>query len=347
MTIDVVHVLPHARSLGGSERMVLDLLASPQLSDVCQRVAFVSPGPLLSFPESLVLGPGAPARKLGALGCALTISASRPRIVHGWLLRGNLVASLAQMLSPSTRLVTSERNVGHNLTTFKRHLERMVAVRESVATANSGAVAKAAIRRLPRRAAVLRVISPGIEPPRRPPRTVACTAVMVGRLHPVKDHMTALRAWARVRRAHPSGLLVVIGDGPLRQELQGFANSLGLAQAVAWIGEANPLPYLFGAQLFLSTSQAEGFSRALLEALCAGVPCVSTDVGGIAELSRGALRVAPRGDAQAIAQAICDVLVDGDAKARAQQMAPIVCERFSRERCHSSYRALYRELGVA
>jgi glycosyltransferase involved in cell wall biosynthesis len=346
MNVDVVHVLPHARSLGGSERTVLDLLESSQLQDVRQRVAFVRWTPVSCFPEPLELRPGRLVRRLGPLGVALTIARARPRVIHGWLLQGNLVGALARVLWPSSRLVTSERNVGHNLTPAKRVLERIVGVLESVGTANSGAVAQALIRRQPRRARRLRVILPGVAPLVPPAETVPCTAVMVGRLHLVKDHPTALRAWARVRQVDQSALLVIVGEGPRRAGLEAFADGLGLEGAVTWVGDTDPRPFLFGAQLFLSTSLAEGFSRALLEALCAGVPCVSTDVGGVSDLPPNAVRVVGRGDGSALASAICGALGDGQARAAARELAPAIRECFSRERCHAAYRQLYRELGV-
>lgn len=346
-TVEVVHVLPHARSIGGSERMVLDLLLSPLLAGVRQRVAFVQPGPVLAFPHELVLDRGRLAKVVGPLGVARAIARLRPHVIHGWLLQGNAVGAAARLLSPASSLVTSERNVGHNLTPFKRRLERLIAGCETVATANSEAVRGAAIRRLPRRGPRLRVIPPGVQSPRRPARVVACTAVMVGRLHPVKDHLTALGAWAAVRRKHPNALLAIVGDGPARAQLESHADLLGLGEGVLWAGEVDPLPFLYGAQLFLSASRAEGFSRALLEALCAGLPCVCTEVGGIAELPVGAVRAVAVGDERSMALAVEGVLSDGEASSRALQMAASIGERFSWERCHSAYLELYRELGVS
>lgn len=344
---DVVHVLPHGRSLGGSERMVLDLIESPRLQGVRQRVAFARPGEVASFPESAVLDCGVAARALGPVAVALAIARMRPLVVHGWLLQGNLVGSLARNFSPSSYLVTSERNVGHNMTPLKRALERIVARSEHVVTVNSSAVRDAALQRLPRRAQRLRIIPPGIRAPRRPGETVSCTAVMVGRLHRVKDHATALRAWASVRANRPHATLAVVGDGPERPRLEALAASLGLGTSVVWSGERDPAPFLYGAELFLCSSSAEGFSRALLEALCAGVPCVSTRVGGIEELPFGMLRTVPPGDYVALSRAIEETLVDGNASRRARELALFVRDRFSWERCHDAYRELYKEFGVA
>lgn len=344
--IDVVHVLPHAHSLGGTERTVLDLLDSPELNDVSQRVVFVRSGPFKAFPESLVLT----SRERGLLGLpsvALAVAQARPKVIHGWLLQGNLVGAAARVLRPSTSLVSSERNLGHTLTPAKRQLERIVASLESVATSNSSAVRDAAIQRLPRRARKMRVILPGIEPPLRPAHPISTGGVMVGRLHPIKDHSTALRAWALVREKNSRAVLTIVGDGPERRGLETLSHSLGLEDGVRFVGQTDPRPHLFGAQVYLSTSRAEGFSRSLLEALLAGVPSVATDVGGVAEIPPGALYLVPPGDDHAVAAALNDALSDGGARTHAARMADLIAGLFSPRSCHSAYRALYRELGVS
>jgi glycosyltransferase involved in cell wall biosynthesis len=170
---------------------------------------------------------------------------------------------------------------------------------------------------------------------------------MVSRLHPVKDHPTALRAWRLVHEANPGAVLTIVGDGPERSELEGLCRSLGLEDVVRFVGQTDPLPHLFGAQVYLSTSRAEGFSRSLLEALLAGIPAVVSAVGGTAEIPPGVLHIVQPGDDRAVAAALEDVLHDVDAHARAGQMASVVADQFSPDRCHGIYRRLYRELGVS
>src|SRR5262249_37081658 len=103
----VLHLLPHARALGGTERTLLDLLLSPALTHVEQRVAFVQPGRVLGFPRASVLG-----GRGGAVAALPAILNWRPQILHGWLLQGNVAGALLVHALPSARLVTSERNVG-------------------------------------------------------------------------------------------------------------------------------------------------------------------------------------------------------------------------------------------
>jgi glycosyltransferase involved in cell wall biosynthesis len=343
--VDVVHVLPHAHTLGGSERAVLDLLESPELEDVRQRVAFVQAGPAVSFPAELVLG--VKSHLWHPLAAARAIARIRPCVIHGWLLQGNLVGALAQLMSPSSGLLSSERNVGDALTPAKRALERIVAARETLATANSEAVRLAALQRLPRRAGAMRLIPPGVAPPRPPGEVATTTVVMVGRLDPVKDHASALRAWSELVREDPSLRLTIVGDGAERDALEALGRSLGVRETISFAGDVDPRPHLFGARAYLQSSRAEGFSRSLLEALMVGLPAVVTDVGGVRELCAGVLDIVDPEDSVALACALRRVLADAQALQRARRDAQLVAAQFEPTRCARSYRELYRELGVA
>jgi glycosyltransferase involved in cell wall biosynthesis len=335
----VLHLLPHARQLGGSERTVLDMLASPELAHLEQRVGFVQGGPVVGFADDQVLGAGRPP--VAVLRAARRW---RPDVVHGWLLQGNLLGTAIKAFDRSLVLVTSERNVGHALTPPKLVLKRLVASAEDAATANSAAVRAAAIARVPRRAAAMRLIAPGVAAPARPERVVEASAVMVGRLHPVKDHATALRAWRRVLARHPEATLSIVGGGPQRAVLESLAAQLGLAEAVSFQGEADPAPHVYGASVFLLSSRAEGFSRALVEALAAGVPAVCTAVGGVEELPDAAVRRAPVGDDAALADGLNELLGDPGALASARTAALAAAQRYSPARAHRAFADLYAEL---
>ena len=324
-----MHVLPHAYPLGGTERSVLDLLESPVLVELNQRVAFLRQGPLGPFRPDAVL----PLHR---------VVVSRPRVLHGWLLRGNAFAATVGALVRETVVMTSERNLGHNLTPAKRVLERFVATREIVCVANSRAVAEAASSRVPGRRGRMRVIRPGIAaPPRTGPRQdVACTAV--GRLEPVKDHATLVRAWALVCQRHPKAKLVVVGEGPERPRLERLAAKLDLAEAIAFPGAGDPFPYLRGATVYASSSRAEGFSRALIEAMALGKPIVATAVGGAVELPAAAAVVVPPGDEAAMADAICSFLREDGNGERAGTAALAEYERaYTADQCHRAYGELY------
>ncbi|MBF0454167.1 MAG: TIGR03088 family PEP-CTERM/XrtA system glycosyltransferase [Magnetococcales bacterium] len=112
----------------------------------------------------------------------------------------------------------------------------------------------------------------------------------VGRLWPVKDQANLIRAFAHLltlvgRDKGEKLRLVLIGDGPQRQELEALACSLNMAQQLwisGWREDVEQL--LRGLDLFVLPSLAEGTPLTILEAMAAGLPVVATRVGGVADL---------------------------------------------------------------
>jgi glycosyltransferase involved in cell wall biosynthesis len=132
-----------------------------------------------------------------------------------------------------------------------------------------------------------------------------------GRMVPVKDHKTLLRAFARLVATRPARL-VLFGDGPLRAELEAESEALGIASQVLFAGYVNDLAAVYSAaDLFVLTSTSEGFGNVLVEAMEAGVPVVSTDAPHgpreiLADGRYGAL--VPVGDSGALAAAMSEAL---------------------------------------
>jgi glycosyltransferase involved in cell wall biosynthesis len=129
----------------------------------------------------------------------------------------------------------------------------------------------------------------------------------VGSLKPAKEHGLLLRAFARL---DPSigARLMILGEGPLRAELQGLAAALGIADRIVMPGFAvDPWPHYRSADLFVLSSSREGYPTVLLEALAAGLPVVTTDCGSgpreiVGQGKFGTL--VPPDDADALAAAI-------------------------------------------
>lgn len=97
----------------------------------------------------------------------------------------------------------------------------------------------------------------------------------MGRLVENKNFALLLAALAVARCEQH---LVVLGEGPLRQQLEAQAAKLGLAERVHFLGFAeNPFPVIAAAQVFVSSSDAEGFPNALAEAMALGVPVIATN----------------------------------------------------------------------
>ncbi|BDU71780.1 glycosyltransferase [Mesoterricola silvestris] len=163
---------------------------------------------------------------------------------------------------------------------------------------------------------------------------------IVGRLDPVKDHPTFLRAAARVIRQCPDAHFVCAGGGPgpYLEALQAQAGSLGLGERVHWPGTCSDMGNVYNAlSALLLTSTDEGFPNVLGEAMACGVPCVTTRVGDAALLVGGTGYVCEVGDDGAIAAAVLALLGE-EPPAKADRSS----DARARIRDHFSVQALAR-----
>ena len=109
--------------------------------------------------------------------------------------------------------------------------------------------------------------------------------VTAGRLEPVKDQTTMIGAFAIFRQSHPDYRLVIYGEGPSRESLQKRIDDMGLQNVVILAGRTNDLwNKIARAEAFLLTSEYEGMSNALIEAMCLGLPAISTKVSGSTDM---------------------------------------------------------------
>ena len=124
----------------------------------------------------------------------------------------------------------------------------------------------------------------------------------VGRLEPQKDFATLVDAFQRVLVERPCRLLI-LGEGPLRGELEERVRALGLEDCTSLPGWAeNPYAHMARAALFVLSSRFEGFGNVLVEALACGCPAVSTDCpAGPAEILEDPELLAPVGHPEALA----------------------------------------------
>ena len=130
--------------------------------------------------------------------------------------------------------------------------------------------------------------------------------VSVGRLSPEKDHLALVRAFALVPTA--GARLVLIGEGPLRPQIEALIAALGLKARVKLTGQVtDPFEWLMRASLSVTASWFEGLGNALIEALACGTPVISTDCPhGPREILAGGKfgTLVPVGDIAAMAAAI-------------------------------------------
>ena len=109
--------------------------------------------------------------------------------------------------------------------------------------------------------------------------------VSVGRLTEQKNQKLLIKAFSEVNRIYPDYTLIIYGDGPMRGDLERYVDELNLSSKVKFPGEIkNVHEAIKSAEMFVLTSKYEGMPNALIEAMCLGLPVISTRVSGANEL---------------------------------------------------------------
>lgn len=179
----------------------------------------------------------------------------------------------------------------------------------------------------------------------------AAVVSTVGRLTAIKQHRLLLDTIAMAATTSPNVLGLIAGDGELRHGLEAYAAKLGIAERVRFLGWRRDLATIYAAtDVFLLTSRNEGTPVALIEAMAAGVPGVSTDVGGVKDvITSEAVGARVRdGDADALAAHVVRMLADpGLRRETGQRARAAVLERYSLDRLVRDINILYRELLAA
>jgi glycosyltransferase involved in cell wall biosynthesis len=174
---------------------------------------------------------------------------------------------------------------------------------------------------------------------------------MVGRLVPIKDVPTFLRAARIVRETRPEARFALVGDGEERPALESLCRELDLDGKVTFFGWRRDLAAVYGdLDVVVNASRNEGTPVALIEALAAAKPVVATRVGGTPDLlgegERG--RLVPPAEPEALARAVLETLEESEAaRRRAQAGREHVLARHSSDRLVRDVDALYRELRAA
>jgi glycosyltransferase involved in cell wall biosynthesis len=170
---------------------------------------------------------------------------------------------------------------------------------------------------------------------------------MIARLFPQKRHDVFLQASTFIDAVMPDTRFAIVGDGPLRSHLENRSQELGIASKVTFFGEQREVgPYISAFDIAVLTSEAEGCSNSVLEAMALAKPVVATDVGGNRELvSHGESGfLVPAGDAKAVAQAILYLVRNPEvARTMGQRARRRVASRFSISKMVQQYESLYEE----
>jgi len=306
MKLKILHIL-HSLQVGGLENGVVNLInrLEPERFEhaIC---CITTSGPMAERLERPVeiheLGKGAGGDYLLPLKIARVVREVKPHIVHtrNWgTIDGVIAARLAgvrcvihgehgreatdpggtngrrnrvrRLLNP---LVSRFVTVSEDLRTWL--VDQVGIPREKVVHIMNGVDTDRFVPPLDKGAAKARF---GIDPN-------AFVVGTVGRLDPVKDQQTLVRAFGTLCREKGRGAeLLLIGSGPEEQMLRRLAEELGVAESVHFMGERRDIPELLQAMdVFVLPSIAEGISNTILEAMSCGLPVVATRVGGNVEL---------------------------------------------------------------
>lgn len=175
----------------------------------------------------------------------------------------------------------------------------------------------------------------------------ASVILIVGRLSKEKDHITLLDAVSALD-SDLSPHVVVVGDGPERERIERHVEALGLTRKVTLTGhQPSAEPWYGIADVAVLSSLSEGSPNALLEAMAAGVPVVSTNVGGVPEIvtdGESALLVPP-GDSKSMSEALRKVLSQPDLSRRlTTRSSELIRERHDPDARMRRLVSIYRSL---
>lgn len=174
--------------------------------------------------------------------------------------------------------------------------------------------------------------------------------VCVARFAPEKNHALLINAFAKGTASDPKAHLVLAGQGVLRAQLQELVNQLGLTNRVHFLGLRMDIPDVLGAaDIFALSSDYEGNPLSVIEAMAAGLPIVSTAVGGVPELlqdGKEGLIVQP-GHCEQLSQAMITLLKDTDLRRKMGVAAAVRAKKkFDVSAMVRAYEELYDEISV-
>jgi glycosyltransferase involved in cell wall biosynthesis len=170
----------------------------------------------------------------------------------------------------------------------------------------------------------------------------------VGRLVPIKDPSTFLRAFAAMKT---KAVVAVCGSGPLEEAVRDEARTLGVADRVKMLGWRQDLDAILAdADALVLSSRNEGTPLAIIEAFAAGTPVVSTAVGGVADMFsgsgdvRGEGLLVPPGEPEKLASALDRLLGDAEMRRAMSEAGKKRARVYDVERLADDVDKLYREL---
>lgn len=276
-------------------------------------------------------------------------SANQPDIVHSHLPHATWFARCARLLAP-TRVVVDTIHTSATGGKARQLTHRLTQPFTTHVTCVSYAVASSVLRSRIADRNKLSVVANGVELPpiasRINRQNPAFHWIAIGRLSPVKDYPTLLRAIAQLPR-HTQ--LTIAGSGPGEQSLKQLAFELNIEQQVHFAGFQNEIqPLLESADAFVLTSLWEGLPMGVLEAQAADLPVVATNGAGTREalIDNKTGLLVPVGDIASLARAMTRIMAMPQADRLAMGTAgrQFIQEHFELSLIIDTWEKLYRGL---
>ncbi len=179
----------------------------------------------------------------------------------------------------------------------------------------------------------------------------------LGRLEPIKSYDILIKAFREVqegtacgKNSHKKTTLMIVGGGSQEQTLKTLCSDLGISEKVIFVGyRTDAISFYPLFDCFVLSSQSEGLSIALLEALCFGLPIITTNQTPIHDVIEHNVNglIVPTNNIQALAEAIKSLRENNDLRISMQKAnKALVADRFSLKKTITSYHKIYTEKAV-
>lgn len=272
-------------------------------------------------------------------------------LIHVHLFPAQLWAACAASFAPVPLITTEHSTYNRRRTVLFRVLDRWMYKRYRAVVTISKATAVALSKWLPEIAKRICTIFNGIEVSyfvnaqaidiKMLPSLQRPLLVSVGRLEQEKDQATLLKSLPYLETAH----LLLIGDGPMRDQLQELASRLGVTHRVHFLGRRTDVPNLLKiADVYVQPSRWEGFGIATLEAMAAGVPVVVSRVAGLKDVVGDAGLLFEPGNEWELAEKISALLASQETRREYAVRGQVRAMQFDIKQTVDRYKDLYLQI---
>ena len=328
--VKVVYIIDHL-GLGGAQRQLVELIRALPRDRYDVQVISLARSPLTYY-EAAIRRAGVPLLIMSRSGkwswrllprLYRTLRRLQPAIVHTGLFTADFYGRLAARLAGVPTIISTVHNVDLDKPLRYVLVDRWLKHVTTWFVATADAVRTMANQREGVPTERTTVIYNGIDLRQFAPSSMngdgrdvrrragvgpqGLLIGIIGRLAPVKDHATFLRAASAVHQAVPDSAFLIVGDGALKPSLERLVQELGLSECVSFLETHDRITSVYHAiDLLVVSSHYEGCCRVILEAMAMGKPVVATASGGNAELvAHGKTGVlVPTEDPRSLAEAV-------------------------------------------